>query len=72
MTDLYTLPRQAVLAGRTFDIRHSWRDALAVLTILEGEGPEWARWFRAIDRFYVQRVPSELLAPAAVFLTWVM
>ena len=58
----------AVLGGRRFDIRFAWQDALAVMAILEEEGPVWQRWFRAIDRFYVQRVPDGLLVEAAKFL----
>lgn len=65
---LWELPTAAVLGGKRFDIRPSWRDALAVMAILEEEGPEWARWFRAIDRFFVQRVPDALLMEAARFL----
>lgn len=68
MTDLYTLPRQAVLGDAVFDIRCAWQDALAVLQILDSDAPEWVRWFRAIDRFYVQRVPNELLGAAAAWM----
>ena len=65
---LWELPTMAVLGGRRFDIRFAWQDALAVMAILEEEGPVWQRWFRAIDRFYVQRVPDGLLVEAAKFL----
>ena len=67
---LWQLPKTAVLGGRVFDIRPSWQDALAVLALLEEEGAAWARWFRAIDRFYVQRVPNALLGEAARFLEY--
>ena len=66
--NLWKLPTTADLGGKRFGIRYTWRDALAVMAILEEEGPVWQRWFRAIDRFFVERVPDELLAEAAKFL----
>jgi len=42
--NLWVLPCKAVLGGKEFDIRSSWRDAMTILTILDGDGPEWARW----------------------------
>lgn len=65
---LWELPTAADLGGQRFDIRYCWRDALAVMAILEEDGPVWQRWFRAIDRFFVQPVPDSLLGEAARFL----
>lgn len=69
MTDLWQLPREAVLGGVRYPIRWRWQDAMAVLRILDGEGEPWQRWFRAIDRFYEGRVPTEQLGAAARFLS---
>ena len=65
---LWQLPKAAVLGGQHFDIRWRWQDAMAVLEILEGDGPQWLRWFRAVDRFFVQTVPDSLLVEAAKFM----
>ena len=66
--DLYTLPTEAVLGGRKYAIGWEFRRVLAVLAILDGPGPEWLRWFRAVDAFYDEPVPNALMAPAAAFL----
>ena len=66
--DLYTLPTVAVLGGREYGIRWEFRHVLAVLEILDGPGPEWLRWFRAVDAFFNEPVPDGLLPQAVGFL----
>ena len=68
MMNLYTLPTLAVIDGKEYAIRWEFRQVLGVLAILDGPGPEWLRWFRAVDSFYIQRVPDNLMPAAAAYL----
>ena len=66
--DLYTLPVSAGIGGQEYGIRWEFRQVLGVLAILDGDGPEWLRWFRAVDAFYVQPIPDGLIPQAAAYL----
>lgn len=69
MTDLYTLPRQAVLEGRAYPHRTAWQDMLKLLQLLADESrPEALRWQIAICYFFTEDIPPELTVQAAQYI----
>ena len=58
MTDLYSLPRQAVLEGVTYDLNTDFRVILKIFRVFGDETlPPMLRWLTALRLFYRQEIP---------------
>ena len=58
MTDLYSLPQQAVLEGVTYDLNTDFRVILKIFRVFGDETlPPMLRWLTALRLFYRQEIP---------------
>lgn len=69
MNDLWSLPKQAVIGGKSYDLYTDFRDILELMGYLEDEAlPVYFRWQIALGLFYRQPVPPEDQAEAMEYL----
>lgn len=60
MTDLWHLPRVAVIGGESYPIHADFRDVLEIFSYLDDPAlPEYFRWEIALGLFYEGEIPSE-------------
>lgn len=65
----WTLPRSAVIGGRTYPIHPDYRDVLEIFSYLEDpELPEAVRWHIALALFYEGQIPPENRQEALEYL----
>ncbi len=70
MTDLWELPRQALIGGKTYEIAADFREILRILQVLDDENqPEFMRWQVALQLFYGGPVPWEDQQQAMEYLS---
>ena len=70
MTDLYRLPRTAVIGGREYPIHCDFRDILEIFSYFDDPDlPAFLKWRIAIALFYEGELPPEDYAEAAGFLS---
>ena len=68
--DLWQLPREAVLAGKSYPHRTDYREILKLMTLLsDGSRPEGMRWLRALAYFYQAPIPRESEPEAMAYLS---
>lgn len=68
--DLWTLPRQATLAGAVYPHRSDYRQILKLLALLQDESrPAQLRWLTALAYFYERPVPPALEGDAMAYLS---
>lgn len=66
---LWTLPRQAVIGGKTYEIHPDFRDILEIFGYLnDPDLPEPFRWRIALALFYEGEIPAEHRREAMEFL----
>lgn len=69
MTNLYQLPWQAYIGGKTYNLHTDFRVILQILTCLEDpELPEILRWRVALELFYDSSIPAEHRQAAMEYL----
>ena len=68
MTDLWQLPRQTVIGGRTYHFYADFRDILEIFSYLQNPDlPEFLKWSIALGLFYEETVAEEDMAEAAEY-----
>lgn len=69
MTDLYRLPRQAVIRGVTYDLNTDFRVILKIFRVFGDETlPPMLRWLTALRLFYRQQIPLSHRQEAMAYL----
>lgn len=69
MTELWQLPVEAGIGGRTYPLHTDFRDVLEIISYLEdGELPEFLRWQIAVGLFFEGGVPEDHWQEAMEFL----
>lgn len=67
----FTLPRQAVIEGKTYAIHTDFRDILEIFSYLEDPDlPEYIRWQVALGLFYEDPLEEEHFLQGARYFTW--
>ena len=70
MTDPWSLPTCAQIAGKTYRLHCDFRDILELMTYLQDASlPEAFRWHIALALFYEPEVPPEDFTEAAEYLS---
>lgn len=68
MIDLWQLPRQALIGGKTYGIHTDFRDILEIFTYLQDPDlPEFLKWHIALGLFYDRPIPDEAFTEAAEY-----
>ena len=68
MTNLWQLPQEAVIGGKTYGIHADYRDILEIFSYLQDPDlPEFIRWSVALGLFYDGPVPEGDMAEAAEY-----
>lgn len=69
MTELWRLPVEAEIGGRTYPLHTDFRDVLEIISFLEDEElPEFLRWQIAVGLFFEGGVPEAHRQEAMEFL----
>ena len=69
MLNLWQLPTQVTLEGKTYHLHTDYRDILEILTYLQDPDlPEAVRWRIAMALFYEETVPEETWQAAFAYL----
>lgn len=67
----FCLPRQAVIAGKTYGLHTDFRDILEIFSYLENPDlPEYIRWQVALALFFEEPLPPEDFSPGAEYFAW--
>lgn len=67
----FTLPRQAVIEGKTYAIHTDFRDILEIFSYLEDPDlPEYIRWQVALGLFYDEPLPDAHVPKGAEYFAW--
>lgn len=70
MTNLWALPKSAVIGGKTYPIHADYRDILEIFSCLEDPAlPEFMRWQVALALFYEGDIPAEHAKEAMEYLS---
>lgn len=68
--DLWTLPKEAALGGKTYPHKTDYRQILKLMAVLSDEGkPVRLRWLTALCYFYEGPIPPELEPEAMEYLS---
>ncbi len=67
----FSLPREAVLEGKTYGLHTDFRDILEIFSYLENPDlPEYIRWQVALALFYKEPLDDAHFTAGAAYFTW--
>lgn len=71
MSDLWRLPKTAVIGGKPYEIHGDYRDILEIFSYLQDPDlPEFLRWQIALGLFYEEPIPEEDRQEGIAWFTW--